>query len=915
MKKIRKIIAICMIYIVLLSCAPSAFADRVRLYTDFSGNEFSSGGDILKGTTFKIEIYNENKIALSGKLFYAFYDDNGKLKGVELGEDVNVSAEEETKSVTYTVKSAYSAPCKLKIMLWENDKNIKPLSFNVYAEKPTGANAASTQYKVFGEVPQDKLTEQMPTPFDVNNYEPQLFAETDFEEGSLGGFEIGDTWGDIAIDATSGTDTSACIKAVHPEKSISQYRMVYRDFLGRQGDFYLLRCKMKGEGLTLNGSVRPLIQVYDKNGKWLTESSGGKINVTGVNDGEWVSRECLVMIPEISNDLEDEEYYDVKVGLYVSVEADECTAYLDDVKLYKVVFEPMDTVLMTPNYKGLIYGDDKKADISLRVHFNDYNGKYVKDDFTFVANIADAENNIYSSVTKKVLAETFDVSFSSSELETGNDYYIQALLKKDGEVFQKQEWTLRKRAENWRPDIYIDEYNRFVKDGKVMFPLIQCANGGIYEEYTDVLNNTSVDAFTVSGSYHASYRTPRMQRIREKMTERNLGGLLEMCGYVYSNLYTGIPKENVKKQSDIRSLLTVMCNNFKDDERIWGYRIFDEQNAVKYGEELRWQNDILASLDINHPTLGITDDVISLRPGIYSKTADIIGVDPYFCTGKDNQDLAKVGQMVRRIKELNPNKPVFATIQGFWFTARGDLRGPTEQEYRNMAWQVICEGITLLDSYAYTDMKAKPWQDKEPEEIWAEQMKVYSEAEELENVILSTSPAPWYEILADDTSHITSMAKRYGDKSYIFAVNTKNSEQNITVCADDILSANDYYNKTEKIVVSDNSFSYTLAPYGVAIFEIEQPEFKSSHAEMKLFSVSDSIINYDEEGIAEICVLNGKKALDYKVHASDFSKLYINGTEAQMSGSVNIDGLSALTVKIVSEDEKNYTQKTYTLSK
>ena len=33
------------------------------------------------------------------------------------------------------------------------------------------------------------------------------------------------------------------------------------------------------------------------------------------------------------------------------------TCYFDNFKLSKVIFPPMDTVLMTPNYKGIIKGD------------------------------------------------------------------------------------------------------------------------------------------------------------------------------------------------------------------------------------------------------------------------------------------------------------------------------------------------------------------------------------------------------------------------------------------------------------------------------------------------------------------------------------------------------------------------------
>lgn len=923
MKKLSLFLCFLMLFMGVYSHA-SVAESPARIYTDFSGLEFNSDGGISASTNIKIEVTNKNSEKFGGILLYVFLREDKSLAGVEMGENISFEADEAAKTFTYKTKKDYSDAKELQIMLWNDMKELVPLSGSVTAQKAYGANGPSSQYRNFSEQPDDKIASQMPQPFNIENYSQAQIGTCDFNnppytnayDAYYGDFQQGYCPGTWSIEESGGVDNSPCLKVEQSSDARSQLQLYYNDYNAKPGDWYIFSCKVKIEDAVTDAPERAFIEVYDSNGTWLDGTNSGKNN-DSAKDNEWFEKKALLMVPEADSDAV--EFFTLRFGGFVNTNAPEGTVtYFDDFKLTKVYFEPMDTVLVTPNYKGFIYGDGGVSDINLRAYVNSYNGYYNLNDYTLKAELMDADGKIYADAQTENVAEVTDVTFSSKVLPMNKDSYLSVKLvsKNDGSLVQKQEWTLRKREENYRPYIYFDEYNRFIKNGKAEIPLFQYAWGGIYEEYIDILKNTKTDAFTVAGTYHVDYRTPRMQKLREAMAENNIGAKLETCGYVYSNLYTGLPQTVVKKQSDVRQLLSVMCNNFKNDPQLWCYYNWDEQNPVLYGEELRWQNDIMASVDPDHPTMGVTDKLMEGRPGVFAKTADMIGVDPYVCRGDETTDLSGAGEMVRKMGTLTPNKPIYAVLQGFWFKERGDNRGPNEQEYRNMAWQALCEGAVALDSFCYTNLKENPWGDVK--DIWEGQMRVYSEIDEFENVLLSTEPMPLYE-LGENYDWLNSMSKRYAGKSYLFAVNTQKSNKTLKVKFDGAINANEYYSKTSLTADAAGYFNLEMDEYGVAILEIEQEEYLSPHCELIRFGVSNDnhtymVMNANGENPV-INIDDAAQSIKYLVTASERSEVYINDTRVSKNGVLDITDINQITVKIASEDGNHTTTKTYSLVK
>ena len=112
----------------------------------------------------------------------------------------------------------------------------------------------------------------------------------------------------------------------------------------------------------------------------------------------------------------------------------------------------------------------------------------------------------------------------------------------------------------------------------------------------------------------------------------------------------------------------------------------------------------------------------------------------------------------------------------------------------------------------------------------------------------------------------------------------------------------------------DGIFTIDFDIYQVEIFEYEQADYKSSHAELKYFGLADCI-TADSEGEAYFIIPQGMKKTQYKAAVSDFARLYINGKEVKNSGSIDLSNLKEIKVKVVSEDSRFETEKVYKISK
>ncbi len=764
-----------------------------------------------------------------------------------------------------------------------------------------------TQYQGPFEMPDDRLQQAMPELFAVDNLDGALVHYEDFEDEDYGEFSYRYSTAAATVEKGAGIDGSSAfvIEGSGEEIYTPQLYLTYKPGEIMPGDYFIFSVMIRAEGISGSGHYRGIFTVYDDQGKWLTESSGGK----GTTDlTEWTKFEYVVMVPfGKANTYTTTEFYTIAMSLYKNKMAGK--VYFDNMTLKKARFDPMNTVLMTPNYKGLITEENGIGDISLRAYVDHLN-LWDLGTFDFTAQITDDDHNVLMKSENKNVTAAMDVYFSSKDLDVDKNYYLESILtdKETGEVIQKHEWPLYKRAPDFVPAIGYDEYGRVTKNGEPFIPK-SVYNWLDPNDAKDLYDTGSINVIQ-QGDFGSTVHFGTMPLAQENDREFGERGILwnaQARPFSQRNEASAWTKNYVGNWPDTRGALGRMAENFNDAPNIYAYYLWDEQDPIQFGAQLEWTRKIIEHYDLEHPTLCAIDKTNDHRKGIYAKTSDFLGYDPYPVTGRHTSlgivyDHIKVGQ------KTNPNRPVYAILQGYWDSGRGDLRGPTLEEFRNMAFQAIYAGSCMLDCFAWSgNIKTNPSPGTTAEEGLQIIVDVYAEIQYLEPIILSVDPAPYYEVAAGDW--FRHMTKRHDGKSYLFTLNTEEKDGTAKVYLDGVKEMRSMY--TDTVYKADKSgwFTIDMTGYGVDVFEYEQEDYKSSHAELKRFGLTGITMMNSESEVPCFVVPEGTTKVDYNFAISDFAKLYINGVEMEIKGTIDLSGLDKLEIKVVSEDERFTTEK------
>ena len=755
----------------------------------------------------------------------------------------------------------------------------------------------------------DRIAELTPSPFDASKL-PQLeLAYEDFEDDDYGSLTASGFSGAVVIDKENGYESNSCVKVTNSGAG----RLTYKAEPGllQPGDWIVFTAMVKGEDISGSGNYRNLVSLYDDNNKWVTEA-GTHIK----KSTEWTEQTQLLMVKADANATTQSEYYSVNMTAYMNNLTGTC--YFDNFKLSKVIFPPMDTVLMTPNYKGIIKGDKGVGDIALRAYINDSNGYYNLDDFKVTSQIIDTEKNVLLKSESDTVTPVMDFYFSSETLPMGGNYYLETILswKESGEELQMRDWPLYKREADFVTKVGYDEYGRVTKNGEPVY-LTGAFCGAPYEPYVKAF--TESDSVEFAGHYGFGWYykwgdDKQTTSYIETLGEHGVDMMLHTGGMWYDETSGNMHSEVIKRAKnydEVRGLLTKIAKNFKDLPNLLCYYTYDEQNPIRMGDELAWINRILTDVDLDHPTACAMNRDYATRPGSIARTVDFIGYDVYPVTGYSNQDISTVTERLEVGKKTNPNRPIYFMPQGFWYNTRveGDLRAPTQEEFRNMVFQAIIAGASMLETYSFNSATNTPSPGRTAEEEWKIITTVYDEVSYLEPIILSVLPAPYYKTLGGG-DWLNTMSKRHDGKSYLFAVNNDKSAHLARIYLDGVTKIKGMYSKKTYTADEAGWFDIEFDKYQTEIFEYEQADYKSSHAELKRFGLS-GCVTADSEGEAYFIIPEGIEKAEYKAAVSDYAKVYINGNEVQTTGTLDLADLTEITVKVVSEDGRFETEKIY----
>lgn len=887
------------------------YADCVRtvaqheLMKGISTDEFGSGYDISRQDLAVIlkrflerkgvELRLNNSILFADASEIADYAKEAvevlAAVGIMKDKEKNCFAPDESATRAETVEAIYNA-------LLLQKKQVDEL----------GLYGDHTQYMGPFDVPNDRLQEAMPEPFDIMNIEGVELAFEDFEDSDYGMFSPRHLGSGAAFASEGGYgDNGGCLVLEGTSDTILHAQLHWTAEPGEimPGDYYIFTAMVKAEGISGSGMYRPILSVYDDKGEWVTESG----NPTGKKDADWTKYEYVVMVPEgRANTYDTIDFYSIAMAGYINKL--DGKVFFDNFSLKKARFDPMNTVLMTPNYKGIITEENGIGDIALRAYVDHIN-LWDLSEFDFKAQITDENHNVLMKSETGTVTSVMDVYFSSKDLEVDNDYYLESILtdKETGEIIQKSEWPLHKKTPDFVPAIGYDKYGRVTKNGEPFIPK------SIYnwDDPADVEGLLDAEPINViqTGDYGSTINfgtSDLAQENAKKMEKRGMSMNAQLRPFT-QNKETEWYTNYIKTQSDVRGAIGKLASNFKNLPNLFGYYAWDEQNPVQYGEEFSWVRKIVEQYDLGHPTLCAIDKTHTNRKGAYAKTSDFLGYDPYPVTG-NHTSLSRVYEYVMTGKATNPNRPVYAILQAYWDKNRGDLRGPNETEFRNMAFQAICAGSCMLDAFAYSDMLNRGDPYLSAEEMLAYVVDVYAEIEYLEPIILSMKPAPYYEV-SGGGDWFKHMSKRHNGKSYLFAVNVNKEENFVRVHLDGVKEIKSMY--TDTVYEADQSgwFKIEMESFGTDVFEYEQADYKSSHAELTRFGFSEIILENSESERPCFIVKEGTNTVEYSAVVSDYATVYINGIQSQQRGIFDISGLKEIVVKVVSEDERFMTEKTF----
>jgi len=769
----------------------------------------------------------------------------------------------------------------------------------------------------------DWLIRNIYEPFDAANLDSEIIATEDFEDTDFGILREGWFVDGTTMETTGGYESNGCLKVKDIE--FDSYLSWDTQSLN-PGDSLILKGMVKSEGLTSRPTIGFTVYNADDN-TWMTEtrSSLDKWNT------DWLEYEATVTIPTIPNKPRPSGY---EIRLTISLLRNNGgTIWVDDFELKKSIYPPLETCLMSPNYKGLVYGEGGIGDIRLQAYVLEQNGAFDLDNMTYVAQITDHNDKVYMESRSEKVTPEMQVFFSSASLPMGGDYHLRSFLydKTTGEEIDHQDWTIRKREADYRPEGYFDEHGRYIWRGEPELTMMMYSFGGgndNYESAMECLQNSLGHEVNVHhevgfGRWDEQFQTEvagtkEWLEIFEKGKKGNVRFHSSMGNFYLSDAIRNAAIPRWSPEDLVATIYEVATYNKENFDVLSGYYIFDEVNATWFGDDYAFLTDVMAYADLDHFTHNAIDDLRSERPGVNSRTSDILMVDEYPLRGDEPYPLYRVYDRVKELSELNPGRPYGLIAQGFCWGDNGGYREPTQQEFRNMLFQGLCAGASMFEMYAYQHLKG------ESPDTWRSSyegyMEVYDEiGRSLEPIILSVEPSPYYEIRGGG-NWLNHMSRRHNGHSYLFAVNNRQEENTAKFYLDGATEMTGMYSGKTYQADDEGWVTVDFDELAVEVFMYEQPDYLSSHAELSYFS----LLNQDGSGIfmtdsdaehPSFKIPECKKEVQFAAVTSENAKLFINDQQVNTNGTIDITNKSAITVRVESEDGRFSTEKTYLLER
>ena len=424
-----------------------------------------------------------------------------------------------------------------------------------------------------------------------------------------------------------------------------------------------------------------------KDGKWL-----GGVYPTGIKGTrDWTRVEAITRLPD--------DAASCHVACYVR-QGMTGTAWFDDVELVRIADPPMQTVLLSPNYRGRITAAGPQ-DALVRVRWNlvDYDLK--PQEIQVAA--------LLGSRGKNALRHTPDLR--RADREGCLDLSCRWPAWSRASTTWRSGWKGR-TARNSRPitigwsacrkhfaaQCVIDEHRRLLVDGQPFFPI------GMY---WSSINAKDLEVYAQSKfNCLMPYGSPTQQQM-DLAQEHGLKVIYSIKDWYAGSEYC---PESIRSEADEEPQVRARVRQFRDHPALLAWYLNDElpqQYMPRLEAHQRW----VAEEDPDHPTWVVLYQFREVAA--YLKTFDVIGTDPY-PIGRSPASMAAqwTAETFRQVERPRPlwQVPQLHNWANYAKTDAEKKRGrtPTFDEVRSMAWQCICEGATGLVFYSWFDVRRNP---------------------------------------------------------------------------------------------------------------------------------------------------------------------------------------------------------------
>ncbi len=577
-----------------------------------------------------------------------------------------------------------------------------------------------------------------PDPGRVRRLDNDVIYETSFETDEA-------DWQDIptSYDTTEAHTGERSLR--YERTDAEEYVLVATELAVEPGVEYEIRCAVKTADLdgAYNRGARIALEGYDGD-SWISGAYSANIRAE-----DWVMTQTRYTAPENATHVRAVVY--LFKGLLG-------TAWFDDLTVQVVEPEGFSTELLSPTYRGLLIpGDHDTVSLRSRVLFDDD----VLADYTVTTTVLDADGEIVDEQSSPAAA-VVEHSVSADSLAVGRHSVRSELIHSGtGEVESAEEWGLEKVAT--APPTYIDRHRRLIRNGEPFFPL------GMYHSRIDqaAMDDLSGTPFNTIMPY-----APQDSTALDLAEANGISVAYSLKDFFFDSTQGAKPKE-IETEADEVPTIIARVNQLRDHPALLAWYMSDEAPAHAQ-DRLAAHYEAVVENDPDHPAWAVHYQAPSFPSGWLLRTMDAYGMDCYPVTDGAGP-LTQVTERSRTTAERLPNRAMWHVPQSFAWGALSGRTGrfPTEQEFRNMTWQFLCEGATGIMYWELHYMHIDP--DLSFDQAMAIATTVGQEVADLVPILMSVDEPPAATLPGE--FWLGTLLKSSGDSTHLFTVNSTREDQ------------------------------------------------------------------------------------------------------------------------------------------